>query len=748
MDIVTIVKQVALSVLTRRKKWVLLVTLGALVVFIPVAFMMSKEPPRFRTSAMILIESRPDKTPLFQEFSPFRPLAVQLAILRSRSLAESVIETLPRASVEDLIENPYYRDYALELQNWFRQLRGQELLVESPQRRALAELQMARVRFIPQGQSGIVEILAEASKPRVALDIANTYIEVLLSRTRSFNVDDTKVTREYLEQQHAQTSQNMTGADNALRQFTLARGGIRPPAKNAETINRLSQIESQLAEISANRNISQSRLSAMKQKLDAMPAAPASEPRRAAVAPTATPPRIQMLRAKLATMERQLLEYETVYTDQHPRVTLVRSQIEDVKRELGEAVRETPQVAAASSASAVPVQDRQAFAETVAALETSVVALSAQEEALREQGATLRKSLSGLSKDEMEYQRLTTEVESNRRLVALIADKLSAARIREQGEMKVVKVIDPPNFPLPGTNEKRLKFIAFGIVLALAVGVGLPTVVEYFNRPVESEDDIRHLTGLTVLATVPRVHSRRPTFMAGGGSPDDMKQEDYFLFAEAFRRLRVELQLLGRDMPLKRILITSSLPGEGKSTVVVNLGLAFGEVGKQVIIADADFHRPTLHRTLKTPNTKGFSDLLAGVGEVTDSMSPVADGVWLSPRGASPTALTRTGLGSERLARVLDQMAGEAEYILLDSSPILLIPDNLYMAAAVDGVLLVVQSGTTRPRDLLRTKELFEKAGTPIVGVVINQMPLKRMAQYYNYYKHYKAYVKGEPTKA
>ncbi len=748
MDKLIIVKQVAQSVLSRRKKWVALTVLVALAVFIPIAWMASKEPPRFRTAATILIENRPDKTPLFQEFSPFRPLAVQLAILRSRSLGEAVIETLPRASVEDLIENPYYRDYVQELQNTIRRLRGQEIQVDSPQRRALAELQRARVRFMPSGETGIVEIQAEASKPRVALDIATTYIEVLLSRTRSFNVDDSKVTREYLEQQNTQASTNLNNAENALRQFTVARGGVRAPARNQETIARLTQIEQSIAEIQASKNMSQNRLQAMKTKLDAMPAAPSAAPRQsmAAAPPSA---RMQLLRAKLATLERQLLEYSAQYTDQHPRMTLTRSQIEDVKRELGEAARDTPQVAAASQASTVPMQDRAAFAETVGTLEASVLALGAQEDALREQGASLRKNLTGLSRDEMEYTRLNTEVESNRRLMNVLSEKLSAARIREQGEMKVVKMIDPPNFPVPAANEKRMRMIAIAVAVALLVGLGVPTAIEYFNRPVESEEDVRQLTGLPVLAAVPRVHSRRPTFTLNSTSVgEEMKQEDSFLFTESFRRLRVEIQLLGREMPLRRILITSALPSEGKSTVVVNLGLAFGEVGKQVIIADADFHRPTLHRTLKTPNTRGFSDLLTSGGEVTDALSHVAEGVRLSPRGASSTALTRSGLGSQRLAQVLDRMAGEAEYVLLDSSPVLLIPDNLYMAAAVDAVLLVVQAGVTRPRDLLRTKELFEKVGTPIIGVVLNQIPLKRMTQYYSYYKQYKAYVSTDGAKA
>ena len=740
-----VLKQVALSVLARRKRWVLLVSLLALCLALPAAYVLSKEPPRFRTSALILIESRPDRTPLFQEFSPFRPLAVQLAILNSRSLAESVIEALPRGSVEDLVQNPYDRDYVLEFQNTIRRLRAQEVVVESPQQRALTELQAARIRFDAKGQSGIVGVQAEASTPRVALDIANTYIEVLLSRTRSFNVDDTKVMREYLEQQLSQVNQSMGTSQEQLRQFNLARGGVKVPARNAETISRLGQIESTLAEVQANRNMAQSRYAAMKAKLDAMPSvAPAPGPRQAAGAAPATSARVTRLRARLAALEGQLLDFQSQYTDEHPRVLSVKRQIADLQSELGDAVKESSSpVSAASATTVVPTQDRSAFAETVAALETSIHSLSAQEEALRNQGAALRRDLAGLSKDELEFTRLSTEAESSRRLTDVISEKLRAVKLREQGEMKVVKVIDPPSFPAPAMNAKRLKFLAVAVGVAFLVGLGLPTTVEYFNRPVESEGDIRGLLGVPVLAAVPRLTSGRAMFLLGANN-DDAKQEDYFLFTEAFRRLRVEVQLLGRDLPLKRLLIASSLPGEGKSTVVVNLGLAFGEVGKHVILADADFHRPTLHRTLKTPNTKGFSDLLAGAGELSDSMTAVADGVWVSPRGASPTALSRTGLGSRRLGEVLDRMAEEAEYVLVDSSPILLIPDNLHMAAAVDGVILVVHSGTTRPRDLLRTKELFDKTATPILGVVLNQVPVKRMSQYYAYYKHYREYVSGD----
>ena len=742
MNNVQVLKQIALSVFTRRKKWVLLVSLLGVVVFMPIAYLTSKEPPRHRTISTILMETRPDRAPLFQEFSPFRPLDVQLAILRSRSLSEAVVESLPRNSVDDLVQNPYSVDYNLEFQNWIRRLRGEEIVVESPQRRALNELRASRVKFRPVGESGIVEITAEASQPRVAMDIANTYIEVLVSRTRSFNVEDSKTTREFLEQQQAQIGKTLNGAEEAMRQFTNARGGVRIPARHAEAVQRLGQLENTYAEVVSNKNMAQSRLAALKSKIDALPPASVAVARPATAPGGPSAQRVGRLRAKLQTLETQLLEYQTQYTDEHPRVLTVKRQIADVQKELGDAVKETTPVPTAGSP--VPAPDRSAFAETMAALETSSLSLNAQEEALREQINTLKKSLTGLSRDELEYTRLATDVESNRRLHAMLSEKLSAARIREQGEMKVVKVIDPPSVPVPAVNQKRIRFLSVALGLALFIGLGVPAAVEYFNRPIETDEDVRNLTGLPVLASIPRVRSRRSMFMVSGGQPDDVSQEEYFLFVEAFRRLRVEIQLLGRETPMRRIMIASALPGEGKSTVVVNLGLVFGEVGKHVIIADADFHRPTLHRTLKTPNAKGFSDLLAGTGDLREAMSPVAEGVWLTPRGASSTALTRTGLGSARLPEVLDSMSVEAEFVLLDSSPILLIPDNLYMAAATDGVILVCQAGLTRPRDFLRAKSIIEKSGTPILGVVLNQVSVRKVNQYYSYYR---AYAKAD-TKA
>ena len=733
MDTSTMLRQLALSLFARRKKWIALATLASLTVLAPAAYLLSKEPPRYRTTATILIEIKGDRTPLFQEFSSYRPLPVQLAILQSRLLSASVVELLPKRAIDELINSPYGRDEWGNFMDWVSRLRGHESPAPNVQRRAMTELQVDRVRFIPQpGSSGVVEIQADASQPQIALDIADTYIEVLLARTRSFNVDDAKSTREYLSQQTAKISDALARSEAELRAFTMSRGGVQIPAKNTETAQRLSQLESTLAEVRANNSMSQKRLVALKAKLESIPASQA--PAKPA-APPVTPANLPRLRAKLSSLEAQMVEARTRYSGDHPRVRSLAQQIADLQRELGDAVKDS--TTSNPAVETIPAEDRNAFAEMVAALDTSVVSLTAQENALKDQMAALRRELSGLSQDELEYRRLASDVETNRKLSTLLSEKLGAARIREQGEMNVVKVIDPPSFPTPALNKRRLQFLGLALAVSLVIGLGAPATAEYFNRPIMGEADVRHLTGLPILAAVPQVQSQRLLFGAGAGHPPATQQGNYHLFMDAFRRLRVELQMIGEEVPLRRIVVASALPGEGKSTVTYNLGLAFGEVGKRVIIADADFHRPALHRIADATPRKGFTDLLAGHSKLSETITPITEHVRLAPVGSPLSAPARVGLGTERLARIVSDMSDDADYVLLDSSPILLIPDNLYIAAAADGIVLVVGVGTTRLRDLMRAKQLLERAGTPIVGLVLNRTPLKDVN---GYYKQYSAY--------
>jgi capsular exopolysaccharide synthesis family protein len=743
------VKPILLGIWRRRKGLVVLTFLVAVVSLGPLAFYMSKEPPRYRTSATILVESRPDRVPVFQEFAPSRPLGIQMAIFRSRAVAEAVLDSLPRTTLQDLLLHPYYVDYTRPFTDLYRRLTGEPPDVESPSQRALRELQQSRVSFWTD-QNGIVTISSEASTAQAATDITNTYIDVLLSRTRAFNIDDTRTTREFLQNQVMEVGKTLATTDEALRKFTAAHGGIKVPAQNQAAVSRLSQTESALAEVEANRKMAQTRLEAMKAKAASERSAPPVQPVAAASAPSVpapvVSPKLQQLRQQLTRLETGLLDLQTMYTDEHPRVTLMKDRIADVQHKITDAIKEaravTPAVQTKPPEETKTSDEKSILEETLVLLETSVHSLSAQEEALRKQAADLRRTLGGLSRDEFEYSRLSREVDNRQALYGMLSERLAAARVREQGEMKVIKVIDAPPAPKRVASKKRLDFLAMALAAAVVAGVGLPAAVEWLRRAVETESDVE-ATGLPVLAMIPRIRSS-PRFVTAAETDVKGRLTESFLFSEAFRHLRAAIQFAMRAERARTILVTSPYPTDGKSTVVVNLGMAFGEARWRVILADTDLQRPVLDRITAAERTGGFIEALHATDAHEVELSPMGEGMWLASRGTTLQPHTRSMLASERLGAIVEDMASRADIVLCDSSPVLLIPDGLFLAGAVDAVILVVNAGKTRVRDLAQAKAALESTGTRILGVVINNVPGSVMRRQYN--RHYMPYMRSVTT--
>jgi tyrosine-protein kinase Etk/Wzc len=739
MEALAILERLVRGVLRRRKRLALITALAALVVLLPAAYYLSKEPPRFRSSAMVFLEARPDRTPLFTEFSPVRPLPVQFAILASRSLAETVLGTLSSTARQELLEISAEPDYLQSLTNAYLRWRGVEPPVRKPDGAALNVLR-SRVAFQLGGdKNGLVTLQAEASQPLVAVEIVNSYIEALIARTQTFNIDDSRVSREFLQNQLTDVKRSMNASEQALQTFIASHGGIRIPDQSQATTSRLAQTEVALSELVISQKMLQTRLDALREKVDGQ--------KRTAVegkpaAPTrAVAPEIDRLRTQLTQLESQLLDFRTKYTEEHPRIRVVKGRIEELMQMLGGALKET--VATNPVPTAVPPAERINFGEQLIALEATYHSNAAREEALRRQADALRQSLRGLSGNETEYARLSREVDSRRSLHALLAEKLTAARIREQGEMKVVKVIDPASSPVPVPNKRRMMVLVAAAGAALVLGAGVPAAAEWFNRTIENEDDVEAATGLPVLATVPRVRAGQALFANNLGETGADPSEQ-LMFTEAFRSLRVAIELGTRGEPLRSLLVTSAYPDEGKSTVVVNLGFALNEAGRAVVLADTDFLRPTLHRVTKIKTSKGLVEALEAEQQPQEpALVPVNnEGLWLAQRGESLQPRSRGMLGGTRLRDLIGDMKKRTDFVICDSSPVLLIPDNLLLAGAVDGVVLVTKAGSTGFNDLARSKALLEGAGARVLGVVLNGVEPSSLRNYYR--RYYDSYVKKE----
>jgi capsular exopolysaccharide synthesis family protein len=262
-------------------------------------------------------------------------------------------------------------------------------------------------------------------------------------------------------------------------------------------------------------------------------------------------------------------------------------------------------------------------------------------------------------------------------------------------------------------HPKRNATVA--ILLALLVGSGLILLSERADRRLRDPDDLEDLTGLPFLATVPH------EAFAGQG---DNREVD-----EAFQTLRNTLTYFNADEPLKSIVVTSGLKGEGKTTVAVNLALAYAAFGKRVVLVDTDLRKPDVGRRLGLSEPTGLSDVLAGNTSLEDAFQEVGrygHGLRVLPAGPippNPSAL----LGSLRMAALINELTDDADIVVLDSTPLLMVSDAFPLLDKVSGVVGLARLDQT-PRDAIRRMvHIMSSAGARALGLVATDAKHSRL---------------------
>ena len=204
--------------------------------------------------------------------------------------------------------------------------------------------------------------------------------------------------------------------------------------------------------------------------------------------------------------------------------------------------------------------------------------------------------------------------------------------------------------------------------------------------------------------------------------------------SEAFRVLRTNLQFMGLDKPLKSILVTSATPGEGKSTVVSNLAVAFAQTGASVCLVDADLRRPMAHKLMGLENWSGLTTALVGQNSLEAAIRGCAvDGLAVLTSGPIPPNPAEL-LGSGRMSRLVEDLEQRFDMVLIDSPPVLAVADAAVMAPKVGGVLMVTRSGQVGRHQVMRAKQALENVKANLLGVVLDGVSAEDRQGYYYYY--------------
>ncbi len=245
----------------------------------------------------------------------------------------------------------------------------------------------------------------------------------------------------------------------------------------------------------------------------------------------------------------------------------------------------------------------------------------------------------------------------------------------------------------PGGLRKRRETIAIGLALGVVLGIGLAVLRDLLDNTVKDRETLEEITGAGIVGTIPLDKESRK-------QPAISFDIDNSGIAEAFRKLRTNLQFLAVDNPPRVIVVTSSMPSEGKSTTAINIALALAEAEHNVVLVDGDMRRPTLHKYLDLVGPVGFSTVLSGGASLDEALQKTRfPGLTVLTSGAVPPNPSEL-LGSLAARKLLSELRAQFDYVIVDSTPLLAVTDAAILAAGADGVLIMARFGQTK-RDQL-----------------------------------------------
>jgi succinoglycan biosynthesis transport protein ExoP len=317
-------------------------------------------------------------------------------------------------------------------------------------------------------------------------------------------------------------------------------------------------------------------------------------------------------------------------------------------------------------------------------------------------------------------------------------DQNNVTDLSQPGSVSVVELATMPTSPVKPQIPLN---VALGIVAGLVVAAGLVLFMEYLDDTVKSEQDVERLAGLTTLGMVVRFGrrgSRQPVSGYGSRSPA----------AEAYRAIRTSVQFASMDRPGQVLLVTSPNAGDGKSTTAANLAVTMASAGKRVVLVDGDLRKPSLHQVFNLENKVGLtSALLSGNGARSCIQSSGFDNLLVLASGPLPPNPSEL-LSSPRMRDLVEALRREADVVVMDSPPALLVTDATLLAALADGTILVAEAGRTRSAALRQAVDGLSRATDRLLGVVLNKTGRRGAAAYHHYYQASDAARKRKSSRA
>ena len=701
-----------------RKRWK--VALAILVVVMLGTFLASYfQKPLYRSEIQLQIDRENNRATMEDFFgvpaSEQEFLQTQYVLLRSRGLALQVVE-----------DHKLWNDRALNPAG----VAGKTPKELQPVKEAIAAQLLAGIEVTPVRHTSLVQISYVGTSSQQAQKIAEAWGDSFIRQNIRKKVNAVNEASQFLTDQIAGVRNDLDEARRELTTYGRSRGiiSVDEGSDNVE-MSTLSQV---------NRDYTDAQ-NELSQKQAALNTLERTSPESVA----ASDPTVAAINEDLLRQEREYNSKRTNFLEGHPEMRQLADQMTKTRARKAAAIRE-------------------AYQENVQAARAAVSAAASRVGTLRQAYDRQRGQVQKTNVDAATYLDLRMAVETKQTLLQSLQKQLSEAEVAARLSGTATSNVHWVDHATPGGrfNLSMKKNLQSAFPLGLVLGLAAIFFLEYMDRSVKTPEDLERVTKLASLGVIPAAGSLSKQYghsygygrttprlraIEGGEAKDAGVElvphtDARSPIAESYRAFRTSLLLASANSP-KVIVITSSFAREGKTTTSVNLATVLAQMGKPVLLLDADLRRPRLQKVFQGKMNLGLVNYLAANIPLDDIIQPTEvpnlSVVLSGPIPPNPSEL----LASDRMKHLIAEMRSKYAYVIFDSPPVLAVTDAIVLAAAADGVVLTVHGGKT-PRELVqRSSERLRQANIPVLGALLNNLDLHQYGYTYKkgYYEYYES---------
>lgn len=570
----------------------------------------------------------------------------------------------------------------------------------------------------------VLQVSYKSRNPKQAAAVVNTIMDSYIYNNIFNDRIQATAARKFIDEQLPKTEANVRQADAALRKFKEQNNVTNLDDEEKTVLANISDLDNQITKVKTDLNSATITATEIPKKLGI------DSQQAIALSALSQSPGIQQLFEELQQVEQQLKVARTRYNEEFPQVTDLRRKQAALKAVLQQRVTEQlgNQTQLLNNKLRLGEVEQKLIQDfVIAQLERET--LSGRLQILTEARDFYQRRANSLPRIEQDQRELQRRLEASQSTYETLLKKLQEVQIAEKQNMGNARIIQAAVIPDKPSNSKIL-LVVLALILSTLLAIITVIILELRDPSLKTTKQVSKLFGYPYLGSIPHIGKvvslgknkelPSPDLLVGKDSRSPVKA--------AYRMLQARMNFISLNRELKIVVVTSSVPREGKSTVCANLALTVAQLGCKVLLIDADMHCPSQQRIWNLNNTTGLSNILTDQVEKNEiphvdveKVMPNLDVITAGITPDNPLAL----LNSRQMTSLVQSFSRQYDFVIIDSPPLNYEPEALILGKITDGILLVVRPGVVDAKNALTAKELLEQSKQNVLGMIVNGSALE-----------------------